>query len=230
MAATVVSAGTPGKRDGGTGNVTVASFTSANDDFLLALIHTEFTGTADSITSHDGGSSWIQIGTEVTLGGRSASIWGCFSTGATSTAVAASSTSGGMCMSIEVITGADVSGTVANALKKTDSNTENTSSPSLDLTGATSPTIHLWGLDQASVSSQSSGSTLLDDRSFRYGAMRNNVEWDSSADTAPNISISATVNTRNWGVEIKEAGGGGATNPKGPFTHPLYGTFRGPIS
>ncbi|MBL4651284.1 MAG: hypothetical protein JKY53_00255 [Flavobacteriales bacterium] len=59
--------------------------------------------------------------------------------------------------------------------------------------------------------------------------------WDASSGNAAGQTGLYIVNPNgsvlegdNW--EGGDLGGAPATNPKGPFTHPLFGPFRGPIS
>jgi hypothetical protein len=51
--------------------------------------------------------------------------------------------------------------------------------------------------------------------------------------SATGQTVSATSNNSGDGIHgviVLQEAGGAATNPKGPFTHPLHGPFRGPIS
>ena len=51
--------------------------------------------------------------------------------------------------------------------------------------------------------------------------------------SSENPSNFTTTDAEEWSsatIAIHPAGGAPATNPKGPFTHPLFGPFKGPIS
>lgn len=51
-----------------------------------------------------------------------------------------------------------------------------------------------------------------------------------TADVNCGYDSTAADDAQILGIAINEVTGGGATTPKGPFNHPFYGPFRGPIS
>ena len=226
---TPVSRGDPG-RGSGTGDITGDTFTPAADSLLVLGVFCVASSSSepDTVTGHDGSTTWAQIGTTIQVStNHGLSIWAAHvGSSPSSGAVAVQRATGGaMRAHIVEITGADVSGTLANSFVQTDSNMDYGTAASLTLSGATKTTMHWWS--SQNVPTITVENTLLD-TGISYIRMSN--DYASGGDSTPTATISANQNWGAFGVEVKEAGGAPSTNPKGPFSHPLFGPFRGPIS
>lgn len=100
-----------GAIDGDT-DVVSGSFTPAADALLVYAIHT-----SDGITSisgHDGGGSWVQIGTTLDVSGRDLEIWACHtgSSPSAGTVTIVKPYNWNIAVSLLEFSGVDVSGTV----------------------------------------------------------------------------------------------------------------------
>ena len=212
--------------------LTVASFTSPADELMVAAVFMYGTGSAvpSSITGHDGGNSWVQIGTvEQVSTAFSVSIWASHSSGATETVVVNLSGAATACVMVNSKDGADVSGTVANSFVDVEGGNGygTTQSPTSNLTG-TSTTMGFWGTDSSSTTTVES--TELDSFLYSYDSRYVASDFNASGDSTPTATTAGSV---NWGCqccEIKAAGAPPPGRAKNPFGHPLYGPFRGPIS
>lgn len=228
---TPVSRGTA-KRFVATSDISTGTFTPAADELLICFIRTNGgTGGPDAVLGHDGGTSWVQIGSTEVSSGQSYHIWGCHAGASPSSddVTVQNSTSGLMTMSVVSVTGADVSGTVANSFDQTASNSAYTATMSLTLTSATSLTMGFWGCN--SNMTHTPEGTQLNTIAGNYGSTQLTTDYDASGDASPTCTNDDfTQHSGFFAVEVKEGGAGPAANPKGPFTHPLYGPFRGPIS
>lgn len=219
-------------RNGGTGTLSGDTFTPSADSLLLAIVSIDVGGSVSpTMSGQDDGTAWTQILSTVLVGGnRSLSLWGCHtgSSPTSGTIDADYGTSSQMGAIYTEVPGADVSGTVADSLNDSDSGFDYSNSMDLVLSPAADLTMGFWY--RRGGGTLTTGSTELDSNSWGYGDGLMKVDYDASGEAAPSCAISLTVNWGAFALDIKEAGGGGATSPKGPFTHPFYGPFRGPIS
>jgi len=204
------------RRNGGTGTISTGSFTPSSDSLLIVAVEinaNDGTEIPDSLVGHDGGSSWIQLDSTLSITAasvRSHSLWGCF-TGASpssDTVDIALSVSSPMGANVVEITGADVSGTVANAFTEIVGNTGYGTALSATLTG--SPTDLTCGFFAvAALGAITVENTEINSIAFQYGDNAVHCDYNASGDATATATISSN---RNWGafaVDIKEAGGGG---------------------
>lgn len=217
------------KRDGGTSNITIPSFTSAADELILCAVSISGGGSQvpDSLTGHDGKTAWGLVGsTEQSPSSRfSISLYAAHSSGETGTLVVAYSTTSGMQASMVRVTGADVSGTLANSFDAhTSANGYGTTLSAASLTGA-SLTIGFFGV-HTSIALTVEG-TEITNQAWFYNDKRTATDYDAAGDATPTASVASN---RPWAcqtVEIKAAGA--AANPKGVFGMPLFRPLRGPL-
>lgn len=204
-------------RGGGTSNITVSSFTSASGSLMIASVLNS-SGDPDSLTGHDGGSSWIKIATNrVTANGGTLSLWGSHSNGSTGTLVVADSTDASMGVQVQEITGADVSGTVANSLEDTQGNSGYGSTASTPaLSPAATMTMGFFGTRGGGAIT--TGNTQLDNDSFQYGNMVMATDFNATGDSTHTASlpggtywaaIAATIKEASaadtgWNVEVRD--------------------------
>lgn len=194
-------------------DISTGTFTPAADELLLCFIRTNGgTGGPDAVLGHDGGSSWVQLGSTEVSSSQSYHLYGCHSGASPSSddVTVQNSTSGLMTMSVVSVTGADVSGTVANSLEQLDQNsgyiTGGPGDMALTLTGATSLTMGFWGAN-ANMSLTTEG-TQLNTIDGNYNSTTLSTDYDASGDTSPTCSVPTNQHCGFFAVEVKEAGGG----------------------
>jgi hypothetical protein len=93
-------------------------------------------------------------------------------------------------------------------------------------------------VDMIATSSGTAFTTTETGQTDRQNANVSNVDAHSSTRAVSSSGSNAmswdtagnTNRTTHIVLAIDEPAAGGSANPKGPFTHPLYGPFRGPIS
>ena len=190
--------------------LTISSRTTVADELVIAAVFMYGTGSKvpSSITGHDGKNAWAQIGTvEQVASAFSVSIWASHSSGATETIVVNLSGAATACVIASSITGADVSGTVANSF--TDVQGGNgygtAQAPTTGLTGSNT-TMGFWGTDASGTIT--SESTELDSFLYSYASRYVMSDYNASGDATPTATTSSST---NWGCqtcEVKPASAG----------------------
>ena len=163
--------------------------------------------TASSITGHDGGTAWAQIGTTQSYSNISGSLWAAHSGSSPSsgtTTVTIGGTSRAQANFAEVA-GIDVSGTAANSFSQTDSGTGYASSIARTLTGATSMTMGFWGADLVTITPEG---TVVNQLNHPDTAMESAIDYNSSGDATPTATLSSAGGYVSFAVELKAASGG----------------------
>lgn len=208
------------RRNGGTGTISSSSFTPSADSLLLCSVlisNDDATSIPGSLTAHDGGSAWVQLSStqgllQSTI--RSHSLWGCF-TGSSPSAdtvdVAFSTDSPMGCCLVEV-PGADVSGTVANALTEIASSVAESTTISATLTSAPSDlTVGFFGA--CAINTITVENTLLNTINFQYGDNVVACDYINAGDQ----THAATITSSRWSgafvIDVKEPGGAATTAP-----------------
>ena len=190
-----------------TTTLATASFTSAVDELMFCHVCINANSVIpDSISGHDGSTSWAQIGSTEVISGNSYSVWGSHSSGQTGTISVARSVSSLMTMMCTSVTGADVSGTVANSLVQSDSGNGYVSSQSLTLSGASGLTMGWWGANGGTIVTPE-GTELLN-LTGRYNHCYLSDDYDAAGDASPSASNAIAQNSGYFAAEIKEAGAG----------------------
>jgi len=213
------------------GDIVSDSFTPSADSILIMIVVMRSTGLIPSgITGHDGGTSWVQIGSTQSYGGHGASLWGCHVGGSPSAGTVdvsvATTAQGQFCLT--EVTGVDVSGTVANSFDDTDAATGYASSVTRTISPGTNTTLGFWGSGFSRTLTPEG--TVINQLNHPSATIEAACDYDATGDASPSCTLSSSGPYFSYAVELKEAGAGPASNPKGPFTHPLFGPFRGPIS
>ncbi len=197
------------------------TFTPAADAVLMALMHHSNNGDAvGPITGHDGGASWVNVYGPTQIGGvgRYFEMWACFTGSSPSSGTISVTTGYKWKKTVQFIefSGADVSGTVANAFGNTDNDGGyNQSSPvALDLgtlASAESYVICANGADQATaVASVSEGGwTELE----TTGGPLCIETFLKENDATCSISVTGYKDLQQVGFELKVAAAGGVSMP-----------------
>lgn len=204
-------------RSGGSGDIIVASFTSAVDEFLLYGISTSGDPgvTPDTPTGH---GTWVEIPTSEQAGIRfGLTLWGCISLGATATVVVSNSTTGSMGGGIVGKTDVDVSGGVISAIiQKVQNNGYSTTPTGTFGSTPTKTTIHFWGNTGNTLTDDN---TVLDTVAYDYGGRTWSSGYAAGGDQTPTAT---QVGVRTWAmraVELKEAAAGVTVDvPAGSLT------------
>lgn len=192
--------------------VVSGSFTPSADALLICYVIVRSSSLVpSSITGHDGGTSWVQVSSTLTYGGYTFSVWGCHtSSSPTSGTVSVSiSTTAPAQIHLFDITGADISGTVANSFVQTAENSGYSKNLSLTLTGAADLTIGCWGCgsNQTITPENTTINSLNHPGTSIYGV----CDYNASGDASPTATVSGTYGGEYgaWAAEVKVASGGG---------------------
>jgi len=172
-------------------NLVSATFTPSADSFMLALVVIKSSGaTADSITGHDAGTSWVQIGTTQAIANLSVSLWGAHSGSSPSSGAitVAKSTTFRMQCNFAEITGADVSGTVANSFVQTNLASGYGTTINATLTGATNLTLVGWGETGFSAGSPDAPEVQLSQVDHSATNQNSTISYDTGGNTTPSYS------------------------------------------
>lgn len=202
-------------RDYGSSTLVSNTWTPATDDLLLAWVVIKAGSTTPTgITGHDGGTSWVQIGTTQSYGNLSGSLWGAH--------VGASPSSGAITITLPgtsraqanfaSVSGVDVSGTVANSFDQTpDSGNGYGSSISRTLTGATNTTMGFWGDDGGQAITPEG--TVVNQLAHPGTNTEAAVDYAASGDATPTASLAGSTGHVSFAVELKEAAASGSVLP-----------------
>lgn len=193
----------------GTSDITIPSFTTSAGDLLLLLVSIGSASASipDSISGH---GTWVQLGSTEQASVRfSLSLWGCISTGATAAVTVAYSTSitmGAACVSV---TGADASGTVANAVAQLAQANGYGGAFSVSLPSSAKTTVHFWGDNNSSAITVEN--VQVNQLVFAYAQLQIVCDYKTGGDSTPTASGPVYSTWAGIGIEIKEAAGGGET-------------------
>jgi len=194
-----------------TSDVVISSFSTVADELLILSVTISGTGSQipDSITGHDGSSPWVQIGsTEQASVRHSQSLWACHSSGSTDTLTISYSTSSVMACDLARITGADVSGTVANSFHDFESNNGyGTSCSAAALTGSDTSLGFYSVFGNRTLIPEN---TELLNYKYSYNQRSHAVDYGNTA--AFNCGSNATTTSVGGGcvaIELLEASAGG---------------------
>ncbi len=198
-------------------NVDSPIFTPAADSLMLCwvVVKSATGNAADSISGHDGGTPWVLIDSTLSSGNISVGLYGAHSGASPSSGVisVARVASNRMQCNYAEITGADVSGTVANSFIQTMSNTGYGSPIIMSLPGATLLTIACWGEMGFTAGSPDAPEVVLNGGKHSSTNQSAFISFDSAGNTAPTYTMFGGT-PRYYdaiALEIKDAGGAGIT-------------------
>jgi hypothetical protein len=185
-------------------DVVVSSFTSDADEFLIigVVVVTGTSNTPDSVSGH---GTWVQIGsTEQAATRHSLTLFGCISSGATSTITVSEATDAVMGVIAMGVSGVDVSGTVADAVEQTkQTNGYGTSATVTFDTTVTKTTIEYCTADDKVMTFEN---TELDNIQIPYSERIGNA-YNSTGDDTPTVTIASNDHWALIALELVEASG-----------------------
>ena len=182
----------------------LGSETTVSGEFVVAIVFVDGAGNEPTgLSGHDGTTAWAKIGSVENIGSVGFSCWGAHSSGATESITVQRATSAAMTAVAGSVTGADVSGTIANTLVQVDQDSNYTSSMVLSLPAAATLTIGLWG--------NKAGALITTDDTEIQGSTNNQlaIDYNATGNTAPGASNASNDNSGYFSFEVKVAGGGG---------------------
>jgi len=193
-----------------TSDLTSNTFTPSAGEFIWCHIVTSGTSvTADSITGHDGGISWTQVGSTETSGGISWSWWAAIAGSSPSSGVVTVSRSASALMTATFgsVTGVHKGTVISDSLEQTDQNNAYTSSLSLTLTGATSLVLGFWGC-KSHITMTPENTFLNDYQSAYNGNGKITCDYAASGDATPSCTLDSSSNAGYFAAELKAAAAG----------------------
>jgi len=221
MAMTVTERGYDGQASSAA-DLTFSAFTPAAGSMLVCVINGGGTLTVNGITGHTGGAAWSRVAQVLNWGGTGFAVnmdfevWACFVGGSPSSAgVTIDINYADIVMaSLFEVTGADTSGTVANAFgvmgQENGYDLEPWEVTLAAFASATNTTFAVL------VQNDSTPNTSWLDGTFTVGTQRTQNSYQMQAawllDTEDNLVRANTDNQVNailWATEIKASGGGG---------------------
>ena len=182
------------------------TFTPAANSLMLVWVLGNDSPTIPSgITGHDGGTSWVQIGSTQSFSNIAGTLWGAHAGASPSSGVievTLPNTSITQCNFCE-ITGVDVSGTVANSFEQTDAGVGSTSTMTRSLSGATEVTVGFWG-NTGSENFTMEG-TAVNQLNHPSAGTEAGIDYDLTGDTTPTAESDNSTGYVSFAVELKVA-------------------------